>query len=397
MDSSQLTRHKRDRYSANALNGVQPHPIFPLDEEKLTSFKHGSKIVTYNKRTILPGCTGPTCNEDLIHQPQGTFVFNQILEVYNNSGAEKVFEAVVDSQNTIYFVESSGGFNPPPAYKLRKLLDGQTVPIDIVTLDNSIGPSFSYLTLDASDNLYYFDYVPSALQYLLHKYDGVSITIFPSSVIINGASGMTINKNTGDIYFASGGGCEIYKTSTTGSTPILLVSGSVGYLDNAVGTNAIFDSPEGLTFDSANNCLYIADTANNCIRKLDLSGTNPVSTYAGNVLLASPPTTGPPSGPSKMQNYNVDRTLSDFNAPTDVEIDQNGNLYIVDTQNNQINFLNTSTGKVTLFAGGLFGTGNPLLDYQFDVPNAIFIKSPTQLYIANQVAGTILLITGSYQ
>jgi hypothetical protein len=71
MDSSQLTRHKRDRYSANALNGATPRPIYPLDEEKRIAYKQGSKVVTYNKRTVLPGCTGPTCNEDLLEEPKG--------------------------------------------------------------------------------------------------------------------------------------------------------------------------------------------------------------------------------------------------------------------------------------------------------------------------------------
>jgi hypothetical protein len=82
MDSSQLTRHKRDRYSANALNGATPRPIFPLDEEKLSSFKHGSKLVTHNKRIVLPGCKGPICNTDMVYlDSMGTFEWNSISTV----------------------------------------------------------------------------------------------------------------------------------------------------------------------------------------------------------------------------------------------------------------------------------------------------------------------------
>jgi len=55
--------------------------------------------------------------------------------------------------------------------------------------------------------------------------------------------------------------------------------GAVGALDNTVGTSAKFDYPRGITTDGTN--LYVADTTNQLIRKVGISGLSPVSTLAG--------------------------------------------------------------------------------------------------------------------
>lgn len=56
-------------------------------------------------------------------------------------------------------------------------------------------------------------------------------------------------------------------------------SSSSGYLDG-IGTNARFSNPFGITIDRARNELYVADTWNHRIRKIDLA-TSEVSTFAG--------------------------------------------------------------------------------------------------------------------
>jgi hypothetical protein len=68
MDSSELTKSKRDRIVANSYTsqGVSSRHLVPtITSSTLLSFKYGAKLVDFNKRIVLPNCTGEQCNEDL--------------------------------------------------------------------------------------------------------------------------------------------------------------------------------------------------------------------------------------------------------------------------------------------------------------------------------------------
>jgi sugar lactone lactonase YvrE len=388
MDSSQLTRHKRDRYTANALNGV-PHPIYPLDEEKRIGYINGSKIVTYNKRTILPGCTGPTCNEDLLQEPQGTVVFDTMTTVLTTSN--NIEYIAVDSVGNIYWVESTG---PTTAYKIRKR-DTLNIITDVFTFALVGGsPEYSQIVLDNNDNLYFFNYIAPYGVCLTKITPGGIVSHFTTAIVADEIDGVTINKENGDIYCVSSSACVIYKTNISGTTPIAIAgSGTVGYLDSLLPLSARFNEPNGIAFDTQNNYLYITELLNNDIRKIDLN-TGIVSTYSSTAGNGSP-TTGPTAG----NTVNVDHTLSQFFTPQDIAIDSSGNLYICDTGNNRIKKIDSS-GFVTLFAGdGSFGISNgpPLTLATFSLPVSIFIRSPTEMYVADSGNFEIRKITGSYQ
>jgi hypothetical protein len=391
MDSSQLTRHKRDRYSANALNGATPRPIYPLDEEKRIAYKQGSKVVTYNKRTVLPGCTGPTCNEDINYEPQETVVFDTISTVLQTSNF--IEYVAVDSIGNIFWVESIGT-GPVTGYKIRKR-DSTNIITDIYTFTLfGTSPFGSQIVLDNSDNLYFFDNNVTFGFCLTKITPSGVVSQFTNTIIFQSVAGVTINKDNGDIYCVSPSACVIYKTNISGTTPIQIAgSGSVGYLDSSNPLTARFNVPNGITLDTQNNYLYVSEISNNDIRKIDLN-TGIVSTYSSTAG-STPPTTGPNIG----NVFNVDRTLSQFFNPNDVVIDSVGNLYICDTNNNQIKKIDSS-GFVTLFAGsGGFGISNgpPLTSATFSYPSSIFIRSPTEMYIADQSNFAIRKITGSYQ
>ena len=392
MDSSQLTRHKRDRYTANALNGV-PHPIYPLDEEKRIGYINGSKIVTYNKRTILPGCTGPTCNEDLLQEPQGTVVFDTMTTVLTTSS---IIEYVaLDSVGNIYWVESIGT-GPVTGYKIRKR-DILNIITDVYTFAlYGSSPEYSEIVLDNDDNLYFFDYNNSMIRFCLTKLTpaGIVSQFINTTIIGFPIDGVTINKENGDIYCVGSAACVIYKTNISGTTPVAIAgSGTIGYVDSSNPLTARFNQPNGIAFDIQNNYLYITEFTNNDIRKIDLN-TGIVSTYSSTAGSMSP-TTGPTAG----NTVNVDHTLSRFITPQDIAIDSSGNLYICDTGNNRIKKIDSS-GFVTLFAGnGSYGTANgpPLTSATFSLPVSMFIRSPTEMYVADSGNFAIRKITGSYQ
>jgi hypothetical protein len=395
MDSSQLTRYKKDRYTANGLNGVQPRPIYPLDEEKRIGYKNGSKIVTYNKRTVLPGCTGPTCNEDLISQPQGTVVFDTMTTVLQTSNF--IQYVVVDSNGNIFWVESIGT-GPVTGYKIRKR-DSTNIITDVYTFTlDGTSPEASQIILDNNNNLYFFD-KNVTFGFCLTKItpSGTISQFINSGIPLGPVDGLTMNKENGDIYFVLPTECAIYKTNISGTTPIRIAgSGTVGYLDSLNPLNANFNEPFGITFDKQNNYLYIAELINNDIRKMDLN-TGFISTYSSTA--GSAPAPGGGTGPSQGNTVNVDHTLSQFFTPQDIEIDSSGNLYICDKNNNQIKKIDSS-GFVTLFAGsGSYGitNGPPLTSATFSLPVSTFIRSPTEMYIADSTNFAIRKITGSYQ
>ena len=99
------------------------------------------------------------------------------------------------------------------------------------------------------------------------------------------------------------------------------VAGSVGDAghsgDGAPATSAKINSPRGVTVDSKGN-LYISDTGNNLVRKVDTNGN--ISTFAGHIGGTNPLDGGP-------------ATNASLNFPYQLAVDASDNLYIADYGN----------------------------------------------------------------
>jgi arylsulfatase len=89
-------------------------------------------------------------------------------------------------------------------------------------------------------------------------------------------------------------------------------------LTDGTGTKAAFNQPFGICL-GAKGTLYVADSANHCIRKISSDGV--VSTYAGNGQKGT--IDGPPG---KVQ----------FDTPSGVRVDGKGNLYVFSYEENSI-------------------------------------------------------------
>jgi sugar lactone lactonase YvrE len=108
--------------------------------------------------------------------------------------------------------------------------------------------------------------------------------------------------------------------------------GMTGYADG-VGAGARFNTPEGLTLDGQGH-LLVSDTFNDAIREIDLA-TGAVTTVAG-----SPGMTG----------Y-VDGTSAQFNGPSGLLMDGASGLYISDTFNSLVRYLDLSIRNVSTVLG----------------------------------------------
>jgi sugar lactone lactonase YvrE len=169
-----------------------------------------------------------------------------------------------------------------------------------------------------------------------------------------------------NLYVADSDNHVIRKIDPQGNVVTFAGTGSRGYQDGPSAT-ARFDTPYGLAFDGTGN-LYVADYGNHRIRKIDPQGV--ISTVAG---------TG-------NNGYSDGAALqAEFDRPTSIVLDPQGNLFIVDQNNERIRQLDT-TGKVTTLAGtGTAGfQDGPLNQAQFDEPFGITIDAKGTLYIGDR-------------
>ena len=119
--------------------------------------------------------------------------------------------------------------------------------------------------------------------------------------------------SAGNLYINDGGPNKIRKLSLAGIVTTVAGSGSSGSADG-VGTNATFSDTRGIVVDPVTNNLYVADAGGHIVRKITPDGV--VTTIAGRAGLNS-----------IVNGLGSDARL---NAPTDITIDPEGNLYTTD-------------------------------------------------------------------
>lgn len=195
--------------------------------------------------------------------------------------------------------------------------------------------------------------------------------------------GMT-NDGT-SLYVADTANSAIRKVTLAGvvTTPVGSVGVAKSHTDGT-GNAAEFDNPQGLCYDGAGN-LYIADTQNNCIRKVVIA-TGVVTTPYG---VAAPATT----------KAHTDGTgnAARFGEPYDIATDGT-NLYVAEYYNNCIRKIVIATGVVTTLAGiadpdrtagSADGTGNAA---RFSRPTGIEYDG-TDLYVLDSSNNAIRKVT----
>lgn len=147
---------------------------------------------------------------------------------------------------------------------------------------------------------------------------------------------------------------------------------AVSGVTDGSGTNALFTNPAGVAIDGTN--LYVADCANNNIRKIVLSGASAgtVSTYAGS-------TTGASGVADNATGLNAR-----FNCPNGMT-KLGSNLYVTDSNSHTIRQINLNTGAVSTFAGAVGGgytTGYAGTSALFNFPSDI-TSDGTNLFVAD--------------
>lgn len=203
--------------------------------------------------------------------------------------------------------------------------------------------------------------------------------IFPA----NSHIGLAVDSNN-NLYIADYGNNRIRKVDqTTGIITTVAGAGSLGDFgfsgDGGPATAAKLNSPSGVALDSDNN-LYIADTGNGRIRKVDISGviTTVVGRGNGNVL-----GDGGPALNAQLAN------------PSDVVVDSKRNIYIADVGNHSIRKV-SAAGIITTVASGAFGycapTSLPAARADIGVATGLSLDGADNLYIANKSANCVQVL-----
>ena len=186
----------------------------------------------------------------------------------------------------------------------------------------------------------------------------------------------------GNLYIADCIGNRIRKVNTAGIISTVAGSGNAGGVavfsgDGGPATSATLGVPYGVAVDAQGN-IFIADTGNGRIRKVNTAGI--ISTVAG-------------SGNGSAAGDGGPATSAKLGNPSDVAVDSAGNIYIADFGNGLIRKVNTS-GIISTFAQG--GFGNCQVGVSLSVANAdigggagIAVDSAGNLYVADHSSDCI--------
>lgn len=174
---------------------------------------------------------------------------------------------------------------------------------------------------------------------------------FPEDIAVQGS---------GVFYVADTANHVIRKIDTDGKVSTLAGTGSYGFTNGAANV-AEFASPKGVTVDSNGN-VYVADTENDAIRKIDsygvvstlvgsgLNGPEGVALYGGYVYIAD-------TGNNALKRVaaiggNLETVTSNLNAPKKMAIDAAGtHVYVADSGSYKVKRVTRATGEISDIAG----------------------------------------------
>jgi len=202
------------------------------------------------------------------------------------------------------------------------------------------------VAVDSAGNLYIADYLNNVIRRVS---DGVISIVAgngffgfagdngpATSSQLNDPLGVAVDA-AGNVYIADSYNARIREVSEGVIATVAGNGSPYGFSgDGDPATSAQLNSPAGVAVDSVGD-VYIADTANNRIRKVS---NGVITTVAGNGIAGFSGDNGP-------------ATSAELNLPSGIAVDSAGNLYIYDTYNSRIR--KVSNGVIATVAGG--GTG----------------------------------------
>ncbi len=191
-----------------------------------------------------------------------------------------------------------------------------------------------------------------------------------TSVSLNTPTGIVFDA-AGTLYFSDQNNHRVVKVTPDGVFSTVAGTGQPGFSgDGGPGTAANLNFPYGLLF-ARDGGLLIADTGNNCLRKLSLS-TGIISAFAGGG-------SGGDGSPASQARITTPKALA---------IDDAGNLYILESVGLRVRRIAPS-GIITSVAGsgarGFSGDGGPAISATFNFPKGMAVDRAGNILIGDTV------------
>ncbi len=180
-----------------------------------------------------------------------------------------------------------------------------------------------------------------------------------------------------NLYVADPGSHKIRKVDAAGNISTVAGTGNQGYGGDAASTRlaARFDGPTYALYVRPQNAVFIADTGNHRIRKVDLA-TGVVTTVAGD-------------GNQGHQGDGGAATSARLNGPQGLAYYGHRNrLYVADTGNHCIRRVELSTGTISTVAGtpgtaGSLGDGGQAPAGRLSGPRGVAVDGAENVYVAD--------------
>jgi YVTN family beta-propeller protein len=258
---------------------------------------------------------------------------------------------------------------------------------------NGVGSDASFdfpagASLDPAGNLYVADWGNSMIRQISPRGDVTTAACLSGSACsaagagslpYSGPMGVAAD-GAGNLYIADEGLSIIEKVVlATGTISTLAGAESLPGSQDGTGASARFWGPTGIVFDGLSN-LYVADSANNTIRKVVIA-TGEVSTVAGSA--------------SNLGSLDGVGSAASFWGPSSLALGADGDLYVADTSNFIIRKIDLATSRVTTLAGtaGVSGSADGVgAAARFYFPQGVAADALGNLYVADTRNSTVRVI-----
>jgi len=258
------------------------------------------------------------------------------------------------------------------------------------------------MALDASGNLYIADISNNRIRKVtsggtISTFAGTGTASFSgdggaaTSATLNGPRGVAVDA-AGVVYIADSANNRIRKVTVGGVISTIAGTGTAGNSgDGGAATSAQLNTPRGVAVDTSGN-IYVADTGSNRIRRITSGGV--ISTAAG-------------TGTNSYSGDGGAATSATISGPYDLAVDGSGCVYLADTGNNRIRKF-CLAGSISTVAGtgtaSYSGDGGAATAAAVNGPTGVAVDTAGVLYICdkgnNRVrkvipTGTITTIAGT--
>ncbi len=282
---------------------------------------------------------------------------------------------ITDRQNNRIRKVSSTGIITTVAGTGAAGFGGDGTAATLATMNQPYG-----ITVDNSGNIYFSD----GENHRVRKINtaGIITTIAGTGATTSGGdggqatdaqvgwpAGIAID-NSGNIYITESENHCVRKVSPSGIITTIAGTGMAGYSgNNGPAIAAKLDQPHGIALDATGN-IYVVENNNDCVRKIDVSGT--ITTFAG--------------GSNGYSGDNGPASAAKFRKPIGIAINSTGYIYIADVSNHCVREIDPS-GIIHTVAGtgtlGFYGDGGNATAAKLSNPTGVAIDAYNNVYIAD--------------